>query len=203
MTLSVVMTGCPNAPKDYDDFVATARSKAAPAPPSFLPPATKEAVDLNGSFVAFCKVNFATADQALRLRANLKVDDGGILTMSLTPLIVGAKNLSDSIGAEVTTSGGIQNNQFSLEFGTIAIVGAANPLSGSDIELGGTSITGVVVSKDKIVAELDGQLIKPFETDLTSPGDVCLLLRTDGPLPDPAPSDEDYKITASDSGSGD
>lgn len=196
MTLGVVLTGCPNAEKDYDDFVSTARSKASPAPPSFLPPATKDTVDINGTYVAFCKVNFATADQALRLKAEIKVDEGGTMEMMLTPLVINAKNLSEMVGAGVPASASFLNNQFKLDFGTITIAGEANPISGSAIELGDTALTGVAVSGDKLVAELDGQLIKPFATDLTAPGDVCLFLRTDGPIPDPAPSEADFKVTS-------
>jgi len=202
MTLSVALTGCPNAAKDYDEFVETARSKAAPAPPSFLPPATTEKVDLSGSFVGFCKVSFAAADQSLLLGTVIK-HDGATIDLVMTPLATTATTLNDTVGdPPVQASSGTLNNQFELKFPTINISGKANAISGSDIQVDAVVITGVAVSKDKIVAELDGQLIKPFKKDLTTVGDVCLFLRTtDGTLP-PHPTDADFATSAGGAGAG-
>ncbi|MCS6900624.1 MAG: hypothetical protein NZX77_12765 [Polyangiaceae bacterium] len=108
------------------------------------------------------------------------------MALTMTPLKTTGKMLSDTVGSPykgVSTIGG--KGEFSLELGEVAIPGEANAISGSDITLSGTKLLGVVQTPDQLCAELDAQLTQPFLYPLTTPGDVCLMLRTtDESLPE-------------------
>jgi hypothetical protein len=178
MTLGVVATGCVDPVGDFEDYKATAQARAKPTPPSCLPAPPEDPIELSGSFVGYCKVNFADATQALLLSTQFQLQDGN-LSATLTPLLTTAQTLNDTSGdPPVDAISTLASNQFTMNFGLVRISGSANAISGSDIELEGALFKGVVVSKDKILAELDGKLVKPFAYDLNVPADICVFLRS-------------------------
>jgi hypothetical protein len=179
MTLGVMAFGCVDPVGDFDEYQALAKGKAPQQTSSCLPAPTEGDFDVSGTFVGYCKVNFADPSQALLLGAQFSLKDG-VLEATLTPLLIDAPSLNATAGdPPVTTSAPVTGNQFSMDFGLVKISGKANPISGSDIEIGGAVFKGVVVSKDKVLADLDGGLVKPFVLDLNaSNNDVCIFLRS-------------------------
>lgn len=161
-----------------------------------LPSPTQAKVDLSGTFVGYCKINFADASQALIFRADLALE-GSTLQAKLQSLRSDDASINDTSGAPVSAKTGVAGNQFSLNFGQVDIPGNANPISGSDIEIGDTSLNSVILSQDSFRAELDGSLLKPFVLDLDPAGDICIFLRAPGggSLP-PRPEAVDFACTA-------
>ncbi len=192
MTLGVVMAGCPSPQDDYDDYLKLAQKPAATA---VVPTSKCPVADVNGLFVGYCKVNFATPEQSLMLRTEFTLADGKI-SADFKPLKnsttgVGPTSTEDIVaGVDIKASGTVTDNQFTLTAGDVSIPGAANPLSGTDILLTGSSFKAFTVSTDIVFAELDGTLVKPFENDLTQPGDTCIFVRATGTAIPARPDDE-------------
>ncbi|MCU0657303.1 MAG: hypothetical protein MUF64_19205 [Polyangiaceae bacterium] len=192
MTLGVVATGCVDPVGDFEDYKVMAQAR--PKPTLLLcPSAPPDPIELSGSFVGYCKVNFAPAEQALLLSTQFQLQDGK-LSATLTPLLTTAQALSDTAGdPPVNAESALTSNKFAMNFGLVRISGAANAISGSEIELDGALFKGVVVSQDKILAELDGKLIKPFAYDLNVPQDICIFLRSPDGVTMPArPDPKDF-----------
>lgn len=171
--------GCADPVGDYEEYTKMAQGRASPPPPSCLPtpPAEAESANITGTFIAYCKVNFAAHDQSLLLAANF-TQNAEVLDVSLTPLKVGATTINDTAGdAPLVTSTTVSRGQFTVSFDSVSVSGAANKISGQQIVLSAASFKGVVLSKDRLMAELDGTLVKPFESDLTISGDICLFYR--------------------------
>ncbi|MCS6898736.1 MAG: hypothetical protein RMJ98_03415 [Myxococcales bacterium] len=178
MMLSVIFVGCVDPVGDFEEYQKMARSKASAPPPSCLPAPAEGDLDISGAFVGYCKVNFADPSQALMLRTLFSIKDGQ-LEANLTPLVTTATSLNDTAGdPPVIAAAPLIGNQFTMKFGLVKISGKANAISGSDIELGDATFKGVLMSTDKVLAELDGGLIKPFALDLNPAGDVCVFVRS-------------------------
>ncbi len=189
-----VVLHCAHPSEDYEKYLEIAKTRASEPPPATClgTPVTSD-VDISGTFAAYCRVNFATASQAL-VMATTFTKSADKVEAKLTPLKIGAKTINDTVGdPQVSATGTIVAGEFSLDVGTVKVSGAANPISGSDIELSGAVFKAVINSKDEILAELEGQLIKPFTFDLSDPAnsDICLFTRlSDGmTLPDPPPGE--------------
>ena len=178
MTLGVVVFGCVDPVGDYDEYQKMVQSRSSPPPPSCLPAPSAEKFDISGTFVGYCKVNFADASLALLLATQISLKDE-VMEVSLTPLLTTATTINDTAGdPAVVASSPLIGNQFSMNFGLVKIAGKANAISGSDIELAGALFKGVVSTKDKLLSELDGGLVKPFALDLNPAGDVCVFVRS-------------------------
>lgn len=195
MTLGVVTSGCADPEGDYEDFLQLVTDRANAQPPvsdTCLGTASKETLDLNGTFVAYCRVNFAAASEALRLRADIVQADATV-SITLEPLKIGSTSATETVGdPQVTATTTLEQNKFAFSVGTVNISGTANPLSGSDIQLDDASFKGIVISADEMRAELDGKLIKPFELDLTNPAqpDICVFYRLGADLVLPTPPEQ-------------
>jgi hypothetical protein len=139
-----------------------------------------------GAFVVYCLSTLSSGDtgQVLRFRGEL-AEEGGAMALTMTPLKTSGAQRSDTVGSAYKATAVLGGKgEFSLDLGEVKIPGEANAISGSDITLSGTKLIGGVQSPDRLCAELDALLIEPFEYPLTTPGDVCLILRTaDDTLP--------------------
>lgn len=200
---------CAHPTDDYEKYleIVKTRTSSNPPPATCLGTPVTTDVDISGVYVGYCRVNFADASQALRLatRFTKKVDS---IEAKMVPLKVGATTVNDTVGdPEVSASGTILGGTFKMEVGTVKISGAANPISGSDIQLDGATFDFVINSKDEILAELDGQLVKPFTLDISdkSKSDICVFLRLadDVTLPQTPPGDKELSCRIeSDGGTG-
>jgi len=211
-TLAVVTLGgtflhCAHPTDDYETYLDIVKKRTSTAPPATClgTPVTSE-VDLTGTFIGYCRVNFADASQALLL-ATTFAQTGTKVEAKLVPLKIGAKTVDDTVGdPETLASAEVDGGKFSLDFGTVKISGSANPISGSDIQLDNAVFEGVINSKDEILAELEGQLVKPFMFDLSdaSKADICVFLRlADGKtLPETPPGDKELSCRDGGGGSG-
>jgi hypothetical protein len=193
MTLGVMALGCVDPVGDFEEYQKMARSKSSAPPPSCLPAPAEGDINISGAFIGYCKVNFADASQALMLKTQFTAKDG-VVEAVLTPLLTTATTLNDTAGdPPVTTSAPLLGNQFTMNFGLVKISGKANAISGSDIELADATFRGVLMSTDKVLAELDGGLIKPFALDLNPAGDICIFVRSsDGVSLPPRPDAADF-----------
>ncbi len=210
LTLGAVFLHCAHPADDYESYLDLVKDRTSTQPPPATclgTPVTTD-VDISGTFVGYCRVNFASASQALRL-ATVFTKTGDTVVAKMTPLKVGSTTINDTVGdPEVTATATIKAGAFTLDVGTVKISGAANPISGSDIQLDGAVFSAVINSKDEIIAELDGKLVKPFMFDLSdkSKSDICDFVRlADGvTLPEPPPGDKELSCRIEqDGGAGD
>ena len=199
LTLGAGFLHCAHPTDDYETYRDLVKKRASgnPPPATCLGTPVTTDVDISGTWIGYCRVNFADASQALRLATRF-TKNGDAIEAKLTPLKVGSTTVDDTVGdPEVSASGTISGGMFSLDVGTVKISGSANPISGSDIQLDGATFESVINSKDEILAELDGQLVKPFMLDLSdkSLSDICVFLRlSDGKtLPATPPGDAELR----------
>lgn len=204
LTLGGTFLHCAHPTDDYEAYlkVVQGRTSSTPPPATCLGTPVTSEVDLTGTFIGYCRVNFADASQALRFATRF-TQTGASLEAKLTPLKSGAKTVNETVGdPETVASGKISGGTFSLDFGTVKVSGAANPISGSDIQLDGAVFKSVINSKDEILAELEGQLVKPFMLDLSdaTKSDICVFTRlADGlTLPEPPPGDSELRCRIED-----
>jgi hypothetical protein len=146
-----------------------------------------------GSFVVYCLSTLSSGDtgQVLRFRGEI-AEEGGAMALTMTPLKTTGTQRSDTVGSGYKATSVLgAKGEFSLDLGKVEIPGEANAISGSDITLSETKLIGGVQSPDRLCAELDALLTEPFQYPLTTPGDVCLILRTaDDALPATPPAAE-------------
>jgi hypothetical protein len=141
---------------------------------------------VTGDFVSYCLLSLGNGDPAKSLLFATKFQENGpSLSASLTPLKISATSLKDTTGSAASGTAQVTGGAFQLALGMVAIPGDANPISGSDIELDNTVLKANIQSADRICAEVDGQLTKPFPFPIDDPGDICIILRVgaDGTLP--------------------
>jgi hypothetical protein len=195
LTLGAAFVHCAHPTDDYESYLdlVKKRTSSSKPPAGCLGTPDTSGVDLTGTFVGYCRVNFASASQALRLATRF-TQTGTTLEAKLTPLKTGAKTVNETVGdPELTATTDILEGKFSLDVGTVKVSGGANPISGSDIQLDNAVFEAVINSKDEILAELNGQLVKPFTLDLSdeTKTDICLFVRlADGTtLPEPPPGE--------------
>ena len=208
LTLGGTFVHCAHPVEDYEAYleVVKGRTSSTPPPATCLGTPVTSEVDLTGTFIGYCRVNFADASQALRFATRF-TQTGASLEAKLTPLKTGAKTVNETVGdPETVASGKISGGTFSLDFGTVKVSGAANPISGSDIQLDGAVFKSVINSKDEILAELEGQLVKPFMLNLSdaTKSDICVFTRlADGAtLPEPPPGDSELRCRTDDGTGG-
>lgn len=209
LALGAAFVHCAHPTDDYEAYldVVKKRTSNKPPPATCLGTPVTTDVDISGTYVGYCRVNFASAAQALRLATRF-TKTGSSVEAKLTPLKVGAKTVNDTVGdPEVSATGTIEGGKFTLSVGTVKVSGTANPISGSDIELNNAVFQAVINSKEEILAELDGKLVKPLMQDLSAKDqtDFCMfVLLADGmTLPEPPPGDEELRCrNAGDGGVG-
>jgi hypothetical protein len=183
--------GCVDPNKDFQDYVTLAADKRAQSETGGAggdggAGGGANVGALDGQFISYCLSSLGAGDPAksLLLATELK-QDGTSLSVTLTPLLIAATSLKDTLGSPVNAKAEVANNAFSINFGSVMIPGAANAISGSDIQIDNTVFAAKIQSTDHLCAELGGQLVKPFAYPLDDPGDICIILRVnaDGSLP--------------------
>jgi hypothetical protein len=191
--------GCVNPQKDFDGYVQVASDRRAQSSAGSGGTGGSagggqagdgqggaSTVDLSGKFISYCLSSLGVGDPMKSLLLATEFEQtGSSLSVKLTPLKIGASSLSEILGTATTAKADIASNGFTINFGTVSIPGAANPISGSDIEIANTVFAAKIQSSDHVCAELGGQLTKPFAYPLDDPGDICLILRVnaDGSVP--------------------
>ena len=199
LTLGAAFVHCAHPEADYESYleVIKRRTSSDPPPATCLGTPVTTDVDISGTYVGYCRVNFASASQALRLATRF-TKTGDSVAAKFEPLKIGSTTVNDTVGdPEVSATGTIVGGKFKLDVGVVKVSGSANPISGSDIQIDNATFEAVINSKDEILAELDGALIKPFEFNLSdkSKTDICVFMRlADGvTLPEPPPGDDELR----------
>lgn len=152
---------------------------------------------VSGQFYVACMTTLASdnVDRALAYRATVNLDaQKAKIDVTLEPLrgwdktAVAAFPATDTSqvvgqGLAAPTADVSADGRFTLLYPTLSVSGEANPISGSNIEMANASIDAVVKSTDKMCGRITGHVIKPADMALNDPTDICLFLRTTGPVP--------------------
>ncbi len=195
LLLPFLLSACSST--DTPDDLASAQGTAGQGPGGAGAAGNPNA-PLEGSFVSYCLLSLGNGDPSKSILFATKLaPTGDHVTATLTPLVTAATSLNETAGSPFTASAQVTQGDFVLSFGQVDIPGAANAISGSDIELNPTVLRVHTQSADRACAELDGALVKPFPYPLDDPGDTCLILRVgaDGLLP-PLPQATDFTCIA-------
>lgn len=118
---------------------------------------------------------------------------GGTLTLRLTSLRVGDMGAPPATVSKTATVGSTSklenvavdaNGKFAGVLGTVTVPGAANPITGRDIVIDNTKLTGKYAGQ-QFCAQLSGDVVQPISVTLMGSENTCVFFKTvDGaPLP--------------------
>lgn len=116
---------------------------------------------------------------------------GATASFSFQPLSLdqnGTTTPREFIGAPLVVPNVPINAQGELEIdmGMVMITGAANPVTGSDMEVT-ILLSGQVVHQNALCGAVEGDLLSPLEYDLTGSTFAAIRLADDGSNPDTLP----------------
>jgi len=83
---------------------------------------------------------------------------------------------------------------YDIDMGLVMVAGAANPVTGSDIEAT-LVVHGEIRNMDQFCGELEGELINPLQFDLSGSTFAAMRLADDGSDPDALPTEFPYKCS--------
>lgn len=194
--LTTTFAAClPNPEKDFDDYGKRAEPfnqgpSDAGGGIDAKPP--EEAVE--GLYYAACLtvLAYGNTDRVFNFYTNTKFvpaeGGGGTLSLTLKPLAVDPALLSPPpTVAEAGTVGDPytslptdgpnvgSDGKFTLQFGSVAIPGSANPITGRDILIDNTVFTGRF-SSDRSCAQLSGSVTKPTTITLEGNKNTCIMV---------------------------
>jgi len=196
----IVFACIPDPHGDYDDFLErtaglTPDNTTPEAGPIDAKPPEQAVEQL---YVAVCVISLANRDpgQAFRFWTESKyVPDGpgaptGKLTLTLTtlkgwdhsknpptgqyyepPVFTSAEKLGNPI--VITETPVSDKGRFTANLGKVAVVGAANPISGKDAVIDGVILDGLF-GTDNFCSSFGGTLIEPYVADLPADKNTCL-----------------------------
>ncbi len=113
---------------------------------------------------------------------------GGKLVSSLTPLDKNVTDLGQTVGDPISLpeAAVAADGKFELILGSLTVPGAANPLSGNNVQIENGKIIGILQGEASVCGELNGQITSPIQISIDEPGDICLYRKMDG-LTGPVP----------------
>ncbi len=131
-----------------------------------------------------CLLNVAGTDpaKAIRFLGVRNASSPATVSVTLTPLVVGATKLSQTTGKAVEGTGNvISATSAILNFGNDFIIPAnANPVNGVEAELDNVTMPVALVSPSYACGELQGVVAKPTQLSLAGAGDRCLFDLVEG-----------------------
>jgi hypothetical protein len=161
--------GCTNDPKDnLIDYVERTEAQRD----TVLELEEGTVVDVSGTFYFTISAVIAKALplQFIATTEFVETDTGGTLDITLQPLSLDIQQTEtprEMVGdpivlptIEVDDVGG-----FEVDLGTVFLVGAANPISGSDIEAE-LWLKGTIISEDLICGGVKGDIVQPIKAPL-------------------------------------
>ncbi len=202
-TLGVVSSACVNPRDDYDDFLRRTGGVRGVATQPAVDAAVQEAAAIDGgfsgaSFSVACLPRLVGGKllKALRFAAIVSYtptstsNKAGTIDIDLTPIVVGATELSSVVGEHIPSVGTTVVNpdgSFTADMGKPKVLSPANPISTNDIVFADVFVKGILLRDDYMCAELDGDILLPTALDLNDPGDFCVFKRVPsltGPIPE-------------------
>lgn len=170
----------PVGPQSRDGGTACSTAPAGPTPDYSSSPIP----DVTGQYFLSCLANLSECDlnKTLRFATDVSIK-GNVVTITATPLLIGATNISQTAGQGFQQQGVLQpDGTFSVTYTTGVVPGTANAISQRDLNLTNGIFRGLVLSQGDLCSELDGALdvAGVGAISLDGPGDVCLFTKVSG-----------------------
>ena len=200
-TVGALSSACVNPRDDYDDFLRRTEGVRGVATQPAVDAAVQEASAIDGGFTAapffvacLPRLVGGKLAKALRFAGTISYapssasGKAGKIDVDITPLAVGATDLSAVVGSHIPSLGNVVSNDgaFTADMGKPTVLSAANPISTNDIVFADVFLKAILLRDDFMCAELDGDIVLPEQLDLNDPGDFCVFLRVpalSGPIP--------------------
>lgn len=179
LSAALVPACLPDAKGDYDKFVTATESQREKVGGGGIGDASidasVEAVD--GTYFGICYSSLAadSLSRTLRFYVDVKIEPigaGGKAKLVLSPMRADALKFDRTL---TTTPPLVYDNveissaaRFSSTLGVVAINGAANPLTGRDIELKDVTLDGLLFSKPEFCSGFAGDITKPLQQPFTA-----------------------------------
>lgn len=170
-TILLVMAGCPDPEAQMDQFLDNTKS---------LRDVTQAEVgggnlaDVSGEFL-FAISTVIAPDLPLQFLATTKFvandnADGGTLDIDLHPLSLSTGSTTEPrqlVGEVIPLKNLVvdADGRFEADLGTLTVVGAANPISGSDI-IAKLTLSGVIQTADLYCGTVAGEVMSPIQAPI-------------------------------------
>lgn len=185
LAAAALLVGCPDPGAKYDEFLENTdddRDFKPPPPPDV---ATIEA-DISGDFLLAISTSIDPSKPMQFLTTNTIVsDDAGkfYLSTTLQPLAITTGQVTTPrtpVGEPLVYEMiPIADGEFTVDAGTVMVLGAANPITGTDI-VASLMMQASILSADLYCGEFSGMLMEPLPYDLA--GSTFAAVRVDGPM---------------------
>ena len=168
---AVLVGGCPDPEARLDEFLESSKAERDLPPPKDDLGSTL--ADVSGTFLfALDPVINPGLPLQFFCTTTLTPDGagGGILTMNMQPLSLdkGSTTMPRQPVGEALLIENIMvspEGAFSLDLGEVMVIGAANPITGSDI-VATLTVEGFIQDENFFCGKANGMLIAPFEISL-------------------------------------
>ena len=204
---AVAALGCADPRGDYDDWLDYTEGKrgVVDAGPIDSTPLDVEDTgpgipDVSGTFIVSCLPTLAGGEAKLSILfyGELKVT-GENVDVVLSPLLETATKMSKSqtVGTPLSAlaSPVTGERNFVAKFGNGTVPGNSQRIGDSNLVFTNFTLQSKIQSKDRLCAELQGELTAPFPQDFNGPGDGCVFVRLEDGADLPTATSGDGKTT--------
>ncbi len=202
----------PHPDQDFEDF----QGRAAAFPKQEIEASVFEAAPpptqaVKGLYYGACLAELGFGQPTKRFSfytlTEFTPSDGGSskLQLSIQPLKLenaqppSTVSKAGAVGAEIPAPPAdvAASGRFTLQLGTVYVPGAANPISGSDVEITGANLDGRF-AEARFCARLGGKVVKPAAAarDLNPPDNICQFIPIKDGDPMPAFTEADFQTAS-------
>lgn len=180
-----VLAACVDPKGDYKTYVDRTRDlRGAPVVDSGEVEVgdADPAADFSGTFLASCLPAAAggNASQSFLFYVETVVTDGATLDIEITPILETATTFakSQTVGTPQVAKGiPIVDGTWNAVIGDATVPGESQRIGPSPIVIRNYAYAGRTLSRDRLCAELSGEVISPIPIDFSPPGDPCIFVR--------------------------
>lgn len=187
----LLCAGCPDPEAKFQEFVDHTKDDRdfVPVMPDVMP----ATADVSGQFLLAVSPKFAPGTPLQMISTNTLSTDGSgktFLVSSLQPLSLDSLKVTTPrlpVGDPLTFGMvEVTDGAFVLDTGVVTFPGAANPLTGSDIE-SSLILSGTIISADFYCGTITGMVTQPIQQDLA--GSTFAAVRVESTDPAALPKD--------------
>ena len=177
---------CVDPRADYEDFVQRTNDTRGHGFVSDASALEASAIDggFTGTYYAACLPELVAGNVTRTLRFVATVtytptdpsSKKGMLDVQLVPLVKGATDLSQTVGASFGTAAPTpvdEAGNFDANVGAPTVPAAANPISTNDAVFSRASLKGTLLGHDLFCSDLFGEVVSPQIIDFSG-GNYCL-----------------------------
>jgi hypothetical protein len=186
--LACAAAGCVNPHDDFDKWIDNTNGKRgvvavdAAGVDTLVEDTGPNIADVNGTFLVSCLPTLAggAAELSILFYGEITLT-GDQVSVVLSPLLETATKMSKSqvTGTPLTAppAAVVGLRTFELKYGAGTVPGNSQRIGDSNLVFTNFALQSKIQNKDRLCAELQGELTSPFPQDFNGVGDYCVFVR--------------------------